>query len=53
VASEWRIQGVSVRSAALDIEFLPSASATFDRSFALALAPILEQKARLTSEWYA
>jgi hypothetical protein len=48
----WAIAGITVHSAALDIEFLPGSDAPFDKSLAIAIAPILEQKARLTSEWY-
>ena len=48
----WAIAGITVHSAVLDIEFLPGVDARFDRSLAIAIAPILEQKARLTSEWY-
>jgi hypothetical protein len=48
----WAIAGVTVHSAVLDVEFPPGVDARLDRSLAIAIAPILEQKARLTSEWY-
>jgi hypothetical protein len=42
----WSLQGLSVASAGLDVEFLPGSDARLDRALAIALAPILEHKAR-------
>jgi hypothetical protein len=42
----WSLQGLSVASAGLDVEFPPGSDDGFDRSLAMALAPILEHKAR-------
>ena len=47
----WAMQGLTVASAALDVEFLTNADAGLDRALAMALAPILEHKARRASEW--
>jgi len=47
---KWTLNGLSVASAELEVEFLPVNGVPFDRALALALAPILEQKARLVSE---
>ena len=47
---KWTLNGLSVASAELEVEFLPVSGVPFDRALALALAPILEQKARLASE---
>ena len=44
----WALQYPVTRSE-LDIEFLAGAGATFDRALAIALGPILEQRARLVS----
>ena len=45
----WSLQGLSVASAGLDVEFLPESDAQFDRALAIALAPILEHRARRVS----
>jgi hypothetical protein len=42
----WSLQGLSVASAGLDVEFLPESDVQFDRALAIALAPILEHRAR-------
>ena len=47
---KWTLNGLSVASAELEVEFLSVSGVPFDRALALALAPILEQKARLVSE---
>jgi hypothetical protein len=46
----WAMLGLSVASAELDVEFLPGCDAFIDRALAMALAPILEHKARRRSE---
>jgi hypothetical protein len=46
----WAMHGLSVFSAELDIEFAQDCDERFDRSIAMGLAPLIEQKARLTSE---
>jgi len=46
----WAMQGVSVASAALDVEFLPGSDRTIDKALAMALALILEHKARRANE---
>ena len=46
----WGPQGLTVMSAALEIELLPDADGLVDRSLAIAMGPILEERARLTSE---
>jgi hypothetical protein len=46
----WAMQGLTVASAALDVEFLPGSDGYFDRALAMALAPIVEHKARRASE---
>lgn len=52
VRFKWAMEGFSTTSAQLEVEFLPSNSdaASLDRVLALALAPILEQRARLGAE---
>ena len=47
----WAMQGLSVASAELDVEFLPGCDAFVDRALAFALAPLLEHKGRRKSEW--
>jgi hypothetical protein len=47
----WAMHGLSVASAALDVEFLPGCDAYIDRTLAIALAPLLEHKGRRKSEW--
>lgn len=47
---KWTLNGLSVASAELEVEFLSPSGVLFDRALAVALAPILEQKARLASE---
>ncbi len=47
----WAMQGLSVASAALDVEFLPGCDSFVDRAMAIALAPLLEHKGRRKSEW--
>jgi hypothetical protein len=47
---KWTLNGLSVASAELEIEFVSNSGVPFDRALAVALAPILEQKARLASE---
>jgi hypothetical protein len=42
----WALQGLSVASAGLELEFLRGLDAGFDRALAVALAPILEHRAR-------
>jgi hypothetical protein len=46
----WAMQGLSVLSAGLDVEFL-TPDPPFDRALAIAIAPVLEHKARRASEW--
>ena len=45
----WAMQGLTVASGALDVEFV-SADSPVDRAFAIAVAPVLEHKARRASE---
>jgi hypothetical protein len=45
----WALNGLTVVSAELEIEF-PRDDTSFDRALAFAIAPILEQQARMTSE---
>jgi hypothetical protein len=45
----WAMQGMTVASGALDVEFV-SADSPVDRAFAIAVAPVLEHKARRASE---
>jgi hypothetical protein len=47
----WAMHGMSVASAALDVEFLPGCDAFVDRALAIALAPLLEHKGRRASDW--
>jgi hypothetical protein len=46
----WAMHGLSVASAGLDVEFLPAAEGRLDRALAMALAPVLEHKARRANE---
>jgi hypothetical protein len=46
----WAMHGLSVASAGLDVEFLPAAEGRLDKALAMALAPILEHKARRANE---
>jgi len=46
----WALQGLTVLTAELDVEFTRDQSAGLDRGLAMILAPILEQQARLVSE---
>jgi hypothetical protein len=46
----WVMHGLSVASAGLDVEFLPAAEGRLDRALAMALAPVLEHKARRANE---
>jgi hypothetical protein len=45
----WAMHGLSVASAGLDVEFLPAAESRLDKALAMALAPVLEHKARRTN----
>lgn len=40
------VMGATAASAEVQIEFLPAAGGTFDRSLAIALAPLVEERAR-------
>ena len=46
----WAMHGLSVASAGLDVEFLPAAEGRLDKALAMALAPVLEHKARRANE---
>jgi hypothetical protein len=46
----WAMHGLSVASAGLDVEFLPAAEGRLDKALAMALAPLLEHKARRANE---
>lgn len=48
----WAKHGLTIHSAELQVEFLPGADLQLDRSLVMAIAPILEQQARLKSERY-
>lgn len=50
--ASWVKHGLTIHSAELLIEFLPGADLQLDRSLVMAIAPILEQQARLKSERY-
>ena len=45
----WGFQGVTVHSAEMEVEFLSASNGRLDRAMAIALGPILEQRARRTS----
>jgi hypothetical protein len=47
----WAMQGLTVTSSGLDVEFEPAADRTIDRAFAIAIAPVLEHAARRASGW--
>jgi len=49
----WAMQGLGVWTAELDLEFQTGGGPGFDRSIAIALAPLLEEHARLHSQRYA
>jgi hypothetical protein len=46
----WAMQGLTAASAGLDVEFVSGSDAGFDKALAMALAPILEHKARAAAE---
>lgn len=46
----WAMHGLSVASAGLDVEFLPAAESRLNKALAIALAPLLEHKARRANE---
>lgn len=46
----WALHGLSVMSAELEVDCAEDGPARLDRALAIALAPILEQQARMTSE---
>jgi hypothetical protein len=48
----WAKHGLSVMSAQLDIEFLGGAVDPFERACVIALAPVLEERARLENETF-
>ena len=48
----WAKHGLTIHSAELQVEFVPGADLRLDRSLVMAIAPILEQQARLKSERY-
>ncbi len=52
VRFKWAMEGFSTSSAQLEVEFLPSLAdvPSLDRILAVAIAPILEQRARVASE---
>jgi hypothetical protein len=53
VRFKWALAGLSVSSAELEVEFLASSGEerpSLDRVLAIAIAPILEQRARLVAE---
>ena len=43
----WAMQGLSIHSAELDIEFAPDADVPFDRALMMALAPLLDERAQI------
>jgi hypothetical protein len=47
----WGFMGMTVSSAELQIEFLGGADARFSRALAIAIGPILEHRARRSSQW--
>jgi hypothetical protein len=47
---KWALSGLSVMSAELEVDCAADGPVRFDRALALAIAPILEQQARMTSE---
>ena len=47
---KWALHGLSVMSAELEVDCAGDGPARLDRALAIALAPILEQQARMTSE---
>jgi hypothetical protein len=46
----WALQGLSVNSAEMDVEFLEGWDGRFDRVLAIALAPMIEHRARLARQ---
>jgi hypothetical protein len=50
VTFKWTLAGLSTSSAQLEVEFFSSTTASLERILALAIAPILEQRARLAAE---
>lgn len=47
---KWALHGLSVMSAELEVDCAVDGPAQLDRALAVAIAPILEQQARMTSE---
>jgi hypothetical protein len=47
----WAMQGLGVWTAEMDLEFSGAGTGLIDPAYAVALAPILEAKARRTSRW--
>jgi hypothetical protein len=47
----WAMQGLGVWSAEMDVEFCDAPTGRLDPAYAMALAPILEARARRTSQW--
>ena len=47
---KWALHGLSVMSAELEVDCAGDGPARLDRALAIAIAPILEQQARMTSE---
>jgi hypothetical protein len=47
----WAMQGLTVTSSGIDVEFEPAADGTVDRAFLIAIAPVLEHAARRASGW--
>jgi hypothetical protein len=48
----WLLTGLSVLSTQVDVEFVPGSEAVFDRAFGMALAPLVEHKARRAYQWH-
>lgn len=46
----WALQGLTVNSAEMDVEFLEGWDGRFDRVLAIALAPMIEHRARLARQ---
>jgi hypothetical protein len=47
----WLLTGLSVLSTQVDVEFVPGSEAVFDKAFGMALAPLVEHKARRDYQW--